>query len=64
MREIISSLNEAATEDCAARITGTILSAVVILALGWEWVWIPLLATNAVDCYFFVKGSRGARERG
>ena len=64
MGEIVSSLNEAATEDSSARITGAILSAVFILALGWKWVWIPLLATNVVDCYFFVKGRRGAKERG
>jgi hypothetical protein len=64
VREIVSSLNEAPTEDASARITGAILSAVFLLALGWKWVWIPLLATNAVDCYFFVKRSRGARERG
>jgi hypothetical protein len=64
VREIVSSLNEAATEDSSARITGAILSAMFILALGWKWVWIALLAANAVDCYFFVKGSRSAREQG
>jgi len=63
IREIVSTLKEGATEDCSARITGAILSAVFVLALGWKWVWIPLLATNAADAYFFVKGRRGAREQ-
>jgi hypothetical protein len=61
MREIVSTLDDAATEDSSARITGAILSAVFILALGWKWVLIPLLATNAADCCFVVKGRRGAR---
>jgi len=63
IREIAGALNEAATEDSSARITGAILSAVFMLALGWKWVLIPLLATNAADCYFLVKGRRGAREQ-
>jgi hypothetical protein len=63
IREMVRTLNEAATEDSSARITGAILSAVFILALGWKWVWIPLLATNAADAYFFVKGRKGAREQ-
>jgi hypothetical protein len=61
IREIISALNEDETEECSARITAAILSAVFILALGWKWVFIPLLATNAADCYFLVKNGRGAR---
>ena len=50
--EIISTLREDATEECSARITGAILCAVFILSLGWKWMWLALLATNAADAYF------------
>jgi hypothetical protein len=56
IREILSTLREDATEECSARITGAILCAVFILSLGWKWVWIVLLATNAADCYFVSRG--------
>jgi hypothetical protein len=63
IKGIFSALSEDATEECSARITATILSAVFTLAPGWKWMWMPLLATNAADWYCLVEARKGAREQ-